>query len=83
MQQRHKNIKNKANSKEIEKYLDETKIEKNVDFIKPNLITLGWGCNVEEDNIKRLIQYAERNNIKLEKLSSDINYETGCYYTRN
>ena len=44
------------------------KVNHEVIFNRPTSIVLGWNCNIEDENIQKLIQYARTHSIKVIKL---------------
>lgn len=69
----------------LERYIEEekSKTDHEFDFIRPVLITLGWNCNTENEDIKNLIQHAKKNLISIRKLNKFINYEFNQFYYNN
>ena len=68
--------------KQSEDTLKQTTSGRSMKFIQPIQITLGWSCNVDDDDIKRIISYAKDNSIKIYQLEKYINYSTGEFYHR-
>jgi hypothetical protein len=71
-------------SKDLKEYFEKNSNPENsdrkIDFIKPRRIVLGWECNIEDKNIKKLIEYGKRNGIPIEKLEPYINYSDNKFH---
>lgn len=60
--------------------LTKNKINHQIAFNRPTVITLGWNCDTNDSKIKQLIQYAIANSIKIIKLDEYINYSKDQFY---
>lgn len=56
------------------------KVNHEVIFNRPTSIVLGWNCNIEDENIQKLIQYARTHSIKVIKLDKYVNYSQNQFY---
>jgi hypothetical protein len=67
---------------ELLEYIETSKQKVNheVIFNRPTSIVLGWNCNIEDENIQKLIQYARTHSIKVIKLDKYLNYLKNEFY---
>lgn len=57
------------------------KVNHEIIFNRPTSIVLGWNCNIEDENIQKLIQYARTHSIKVIKLDKYVNYSQSKFYS--
>lgn len=74
-----------GDSEALHAYMLQQKLDYSIEFIKPSSITLGWNTASlkpgARNEIKKIIDYAKKENVPINQLDRYINYTTNEFYT--